>query len=85
MKSRILDWVWNGFCLILTTLLISSCISFSQKTSGPDKANSTQNRVAPEELHAAVISYANRFFATIAQASVEFEKALPTPGHRCWT
>jgi len=35
-----------------------------------------------EELQAAVISYANRFIATVGQAAFRFEKELPTPEAR---
>ena len=35
-----------------------------------------------EELQSAVISYANRFIATVGQAAFRFEKKLPTPEAR---
>jgi len=38
--------------------------------------------MAQEELQAAVISYADRFIATVGQAAFDFEKKLPTPEAR---
>lgn len=35
-----------------------------------------------EELQSAVISYANRFIATVGQAAFRFENKLPTPEAR---
>jgi hypothetical protein len=35
-----------------------------------------------EELQAAVISYANRFMATVGQAAFRFEEELSTPEAR---
>jgi methyl-accepting chemotaxis protein len=45
-------------------------------------AAETGPAMTPEELQAAVISYANRFISTIGQAAFQLEKEIPTPQGR---
>lgn len=47
-----------------------------------ESAEKTGSVMTQEQLQSAVISYANRFIATIGQAAVQLEKEIPTPEGR---
>ena len=68
-------------CLIFLLLPINAC-SVAQMRSKGSEAQATKPSMTQEELQAAVISYANRFCATVGQAAYDFEKELPTPEAR---
>ncbi len=68
-------------CLVFLLLPVNAC------SAAPTKPKSTDLPVSKplmtqEELQAAVISYANRFIATVGQAAFSFEEELPTPKAR---
>jgi hypothetical protein len=86
MKSGRFGWMGTGIAVMLILPLFTGCISFTSKEKSPSVNQSTappagplKTQVTQEELQSAVISYANRFIATIGQASFIFEKELPTP------
>lgn len=68
-------------CLVFLFLLVNSCSA--AKTKPKDTAPPvSKSQMTQEELQAAVISYANRFLATVGQAAFRFEEKLPTPEAR---
>jgi hypothetical protein len=74
-------------CFFLIPVL-TGCITFntttqlSENTKPISKKTVQKSLMSQEELQAAVLSYADRYIATIAQASLEFERDLPTPEAR---
>ena len=68
-------------CLAFLILPANAC-SVTQTRSKDTEPHVTKPQMAQEELQAAVISYADRFIATVGQAAFNFEKELPTPEAR---
>ena len=74
--------------LSLAALTLAGLVIFSSQVlaagSRPPAAVEAANalQMSQEELQSAVISYANRFIATIGQAAFNFEEAIPTPQGR---
>jgi hypothetical protein len=74
--------------LSMLILFYSSVASLSSPASAagsrPPTPTTPENgtQMTQEELQAAVISYANRFIATIGQAAFRFEESIPTPQGR---
>ncbi|MCJ7542794.1 MAG: hypothetical protein MUO88_24355 [Desulfobacterales bacterium] len=64
-------------CLVFLLLPINA-FSAAQTRSKGSETHVTKPSMKQEELQAAVISYANRFCATVGQAAYNFEKELPT-------
>ena len=63
-------------CLIIVAaahLLLGCSATSPRKTPPPEQADRSAVQMTQEELQAAVISYANRFFATVGQAAFRFE------------
>lgn len=79
MKSDHLSRLQYAPILLLVTLLM---ISPAASALGSRPQNSdlpeTSAQMTQEELQAAVISYANRFIATIGQAAFDLETKIPT-------
>ena len=78
--------IFRRFVLCIFLLLHAGC-AFHAATSEAGSAvtgSQIQNpaplagQMTQEELQAAVISYANRYIATIGQAAFDFEKKVPT-------
>ena len=74
--------------LSLSVLTLVGLVTFSSQVlaagSRPPASVEAESadQMSQEELQSAVISYANRFIATIGQAAFDFEKAIPTPQGR---
>jgi hypothetical protein len=68
-------------CLLFLFLSINACSTVQPRPKGT-KPHVTKPQMTQEELQAAVISYANRYINTVAQAAVRFEEKLPTPEAR---
>ena len=71
----------NRFGYIVCTLAVFFFLIISGVQAAKEKNGYGSNPavMTQEELQSAVISYANRFFATLGQAAFHFEKKLPTP------
>ena len=77
---------WSVLCLLL--MVPAGCTFHASPTeagspvTGPQaqepSPNSPPLQMTPEELQSAVISYANRFIATVGQAAFRFEEKVPT-------
>jgi len=77
-KLRIIKICLVFFCLLLP---VNACNAAQAKPQG--KETPVPNvPMTQEELQSAVISYANRFIATVGQAAFRFEKKVPTPEGR---
>jgi cytochrome c556 len=67
-------------CLLFLLLPVNVCSAAQTRPEGNEPLVTTI--MTQEELQAAVISYANRFIATVGQAAFRFEEKLPTPEAR---
>lgn len=77
-ELRIIKICLVFFCLFLPVNACNAAQAKPQRKETPvSNAPMTQ-----EELQSAVISYANRFIATVGQAAFRFENKLPTPEAR---
>lgn len=63
-------------------VIISSHVSAAGSRPPTTVETVRAEQMSQEELQSAVISYANRFIATIGQAAFNFEEAIPTPQGR---
>lgn len=79
MRYRI-PWIIRT-CLVFLLLTLNACSVVRTKPNGTE-SQVTKPQMTQEELQAAVISYADRFIATVGQAAFKFEKELPTPEAR---
>lgn len=79
MRYRRLRIIRN--CLVFFLLLANACSAIQTRSKGTE-THVTKPAMTQEELQAAVISYANRFIATVGQAAFRFEEKLPTPEAR---
>jgi len=68
-------------CLIFLILPLNAC-SVAQTRTKSTTPPESKAPMTQEELQAAVISYANRYIATVGQAAFRFEKKLPSPEAR---
>jgi Flp pilus assembly protein TadD len=68
-------------CLVFLLLPVTACSKAQTRPKGTETHVPTSS-MTQEELQAAVISYANRFIATVGQAAFRFEEKLPTPEAR---
>ena len=68
-------------CLVFLLLSVNAC-SVVQTRQIDTTPHVSKHPMTQEELQAAVISYANRFMATVGQAAFRFEEELPTPEAR---
>ncbi|UCG11904.1 MAG: hypothetical protein JSU72_15500 [Deltaproteobacteria bacterium] len=68
-------------CLVFLLLPVNGCSTAQTRSKGTETLAPTPT-MTQEELQAAVISYANRFIATVALAAFRFEEKLPTPEAR---
>lgn len=71
----------NTIILVFLFFQIAACSAAQLKSKGTETFAS-KPLMTQEELQAAVISYANRFIATVGQAAFRFEEKLPTPEAR---
>ena len=71
----------NTIILVFLFFQITACSAAQPKSKGTETFAS-KPLMTQEELQAAVISYANRFIATVGQAAFRFEEKLPTPEAR---
>jgi len=67
--------------LIVVVLPLGACSIKAQKPRSV-ASEAPADQMSQEELQAAVISYANRFMATVGQAAFRFEEKVPTPEGR---
>ena len=67
-------------CIIIFTMVAGNAFSISAAGSRPHELEDSQNsdQMSQEELQAAVISFADRFIATIGQAAFDLEAKIPT-------
>lgn len=77
-ELRIIKICLVFFCLFLP---VNACNAAQAKPQGKETPVSNAP-MTQEELQSAVISYANRFIATVGQAAFRFENKLPTPEAR---
>ena len=68
-------------CLVFLLLPVNACSAAQTRAKGTETIV-PMTIMTQEELQAAVISYANRFIATVGQAAFRFEEKLPTPEAR---
>ena len=68
-------------CLIFLILPVNAC-SLAQTRAKSITSPVSKPQMTQEELQAAVMSYANRYIATVGQAAFQFEEKLPTPEAR---
>jgi len=81
MKSNILSfWIISIIWFIIFPLPLSAMGKKPPEEAALAVTNDAM--MSQEELQEAVISYANRFFATIGQAAADFEKSIQTPQGR---
>jgi archaellum component FlaC len=72
---RSLAWI---LVLALVVLPSGACSAPARRQVPETGTAASTPQMTQEELQAAVISYANRFIATIGQAAFEFEEKVPT-------